>query len=109
MGMMITLSVAVSLTLVSGAAVAQQTTGTVNSGSPPAAAVPPPAMPLGAVPEVGGPLISQPGSGLDKVAPDGVSTKTVRAVPCSTAAHETDGTTTCIGIPEGSAKAKNRH
>ena len=109
MGMMITLSVAVSLTLVSGAAVAQ-TTETINSGSAPAAAAPPPAMPLtGAAPEVGGPLISQSATGLDKVAPDGVSTKTVRAVPCSTAAHETDGTTTCIGITEGSAGAKNRH
>jgi hypothetical protein len=110
MGMMITLSVAVSLTLVSGAAVAQQTTGTLNSGSAPPAAAPPPAMPLtGAAPEVGGPLIPQSATGLDKVAPDGVSTKTVRAVPCSTAAHETDGTTTCIGITEGSAGAKNRH
>jgi hypothetical protein len=48
------------------------------------------------------------GPGLDKVAADGVSTKTVRAVPCSTAAHETDGTTTCIGIPEKSAAAKGR-
>jgi hypothetical protein len=109
MGMMITLSVAVSLTLVSGAALAQ-TTGTINSGSPPAAAAPPPAMPLtaGAAPEVGGPLISQSETGLSKVAPDGVSTKIVRAVPCSTAAHETDGTTTCIGISEGSAAAKRR-
>jgi hypothetical protein len=98
---MITLSGAVFLTLVSGAALAQQTTGTVGNGSPPAAVAPPPAMPLtaGAAPEVGGPLISQPGPGLDQVASDGVSTKTVRAVPCSTAAHETDGTTTCIGIP----------
>ena len=111
MGMMITLSVAVSLTLVAGAAVAQQTTGTINSGSPPAAAAPPPAMPLivGAAPEVGGPLISQSATGLDKVAPDGVSTKTVKAVPCSTAARETDGTTTCVGIiPDRGAKAKSR-
>jgi hypothetical protein len=97
-------------TLASGAAVAQQTTGTINGGSAPAAAPPPPAMPLtGAAPEVGGPLISQSETGLSKVAPDGVSTKIVRAVPCSTAARETDGTTTCIGIPEGSAGAKNRH
>jgi hypothetical protein len=110
MGMMFALSVAVSLTLASGAAVAQQTTGTINSGSAPAAAPPPPAMPLtGAAPEVGGPLISQSETGLSKVAPDGVSTKIVRAVPCRTAARETDGTTTCIGIPEGSAGAKNRH
>ena len=38
------------------------------------------------------------GPGRDVEGPDG-STKTVKAVPCSTAAHETDGTTTCIGIP----------
>ncbi len=44
--------------------------------------------------------------GLDEVGPDGISTKTVRAVPCSTAARETDGSTTCVGI-EGEAKAKN--
>ena len=48
------------------------------------------------------------GPGLDKVAPDSISTKTVGAVPCSAAARETDGTTTCIGIPEGSARAKRR-
>jgi hypothetical protein len=47
----------------------------------------------GSVPEV------YPGPGLDKVGPDGMSTKVVKAVPCSTAARETDGTTTCIGIP----------
>jgi hypothetical protein len=110
MGMMITLSVAVFLTLISGAAVAQQTTGTIGNGSPPAALAPP-AMPLtaGAAPEVGGPLISQSATGLSKVADDGVSTKIVAAVRCSTAARETDGTTTCIGIPEAGAKAKNRH
>jgi hypothetical protein len=47
----------------------------------------------GPVPEV------YPGPGLDEVGPDGISTKVVKAVPCSTAARETDGTTTCIGIP----------
>jgi hypothetical protein len=30
--------------------------------------------------------------------PDG-STKIVPARPCGKAAHETDGTTTCVGIP----------
>jgi hypothetical protein len=40
-------------------------------------------------------------TGLDVVAEDGVSTKTVKAVPCTTAARETDGTTTCVGIPSG--------
>lgn len=49
---------------------------------------------------IGGPVPEvHPGPGLDKVGPDGISTKVVRAVPCSTAARETDGTTTCIGIP----------
>jgi hypothetical protein len=74
MGMMITLSVAVSLTLVFGAALAQQTTGTI--GNPPAVA-PPPARPLtaGFAPKVGGSMISQSDTGLSKVAPDGVSTK----------------------------------
>jgi hypothetical protein len=39
--------------------------------------------------------------GMSRPAPDG-STKIVPARPCSTAAHETDGTTTCIGIPDRS-------
>jgi hypothetical protein len=43
---------------------------------------------------------SSAGPGLSTVAPDGVSTKTVKAVPCGTAARETDGFTTCIGIPD---------
>lgn len=30
---------------------------------------------------------------------DGVGTKTVPAKPCTTAARETDGKTTCIGVP----------
>jgi hypothetical protein len=29
-----------------------------------------------------------------------VSSKTVPARPCTTAAKETDGTTTCVGIPD---------
>ena len=45
------------------------------------------------------------GPGLDEVSPDG-STKTVKAVPCSAAARETDGSTTCVGIPDESARAK---
>jgi len=36
---------------------------------------------------------------LNVVGPDGISTKVVKAIPCSTAARETDGTTTCLGIP----------
>jgi hypothetical protein len=37
-------------------------------------------------------------TGLARPGPDGVSTVIVAARPCGTAAHETDGTTTCIGI-----------
>lgn len=48
----------------------------------------------------GGPVPeSYPGPGRDIVGPDGDSTKVVRAAPCSVAARETDGVTTCIGIP----------
>jgi hypothetical protein len=36
---------------------------------------------------------------LNVVAEDGISTKTVAAVRCSISARETDGTTTCVGIP----------
>jgi hypothetical protein len=39
-----------------------------------------------------------PVTGLAVLAADGVSTRTVAARPCGLAAHETDGTTTCIGI-----------
>jgi hypothetical protein len=38
-------------------------------------------------------------TGLTKPTADGVGTKVVPAKPCSEAAHETDGTTTCVGIP----------
>src|SRR6202163_224757 len=47
-------------------------------------------------------------TGLAKPGPDGVSTVIVAARPCGVAARETDGTTTCIGIPGESARAK-RH
>jgi hypothetical protein len=48
----------------------------------------------------GGPVSEvYPGAGRDEVGPYGISTKVVKAAPCSTAARETDGTTTCIGIP----------
>jgi len=38
-------------------------------------------------------------TGLSKPAEDGISTKIVPAKPCTSAARETDGTTTCVGIP----------
>jgi hypothetical protein len=42
---------------------------------------------------------SDSGPGLDVAGSDG-TTRTVKAVPCGVAAHETDGFTTCVGIPE---------
>jgi hypothetical protein len=52
-------------------------------------------------PEVSGAADFPPATttGLATTAADGVSTKVVPAKPCSTAARETDGTTTCVGIP----------
>jgi hypothetical protein len=80
---------------------AQQAPETVPSaptvGVAPSA--PGPAVPRDVVPEQGGPLHPAEQIGRDIVADDGVSTKTVRAAPCTTAARETDGTTTCVGIP----------
>jgi hypothetical protein len=43
-------------------------------------------------------------TGLSRPGPDGVSTVTVDARRCGVAAHETDGTTTCIGIPKKSRR-----
>lgn len=51
----------------------------------------------GLAPEPGSPLNPQSNAGLAKEAADG-STLMVPAVPCSAAARETDGTTTCVGI-----------
>ncbi len=56
-----------------------------------------------------GPLPSESsGPGLNVVSPDGSTTKTVRAVPCSSSARETDGFTTCVGVPDQSVKRKRR-
>jgi hypothetical protein len=43
------------------------------------------------------PQIDDGRPGLDVAGPDG-STKEVKPVPCSAAAQETDGSTTCVGI-----------
>ena len=57
----------------------------------------------------GGPLPEvNTGPGLNIVGPDGVSTRTVKAVPCGLAARETDGTTTCVGTSEGGKARKRR-
>lgn len=118
---MATLSFAMSLALSSSAVLAQQTPQAPNVDSTPSAASPPSVAsppPIGSPPPVGAPVLAAPTGGgpisitrdvgLTKVADDGISTKTVRAVPCSTAARETDGTTTCIGIPDRSRKSHRR-
>jgi hypothetical protein len=59
-----------------------------------------------AIPYSTGPLPAiDTGTGRAIVEPDG-STRTVKAVPCGKVARETDGFTTCIGIPDKSAAAK---
>jgi hypothetical protein len=93
---LISFSVTVSLLLLSSAALAQQPTGKTGDKL----VIPPPASPTptpystGALPQI------DSGHGRDVVGPDD-TTRTVKAVPCSTSARETDGTTTCVGIPEG--------
>jgi hypothetical protein len=73
-------------------------------------APPPPLVPAptGAAPTPGGPLLPNSTTGRSKVGKDGVSTEIVKSVPCSTAARETDGFTTCIGIPEASEATTRR-
>jgi hypothetical protein len=126
---LISFSVTISLALLSSASLAQQSPGTTGDtiGHPPPLAGPPPISeppttkppaPAASTPRASEPaskgdtyLPALPevdtGPGRDVVGPDG-STKTVKAVPCSTYAQETDGTTTCVGIPEGGAKTKDR-
>jgi hypothetical protein len=77
------------------------TPGTPGTGAPVPSGAPSALSFGGPLPEV------NTGPGLNIEGPDGVSTKTVKAVPCGLAARETDGTTTCVGISEG-AKAKKR-
>jgi hypothetical protein len=76
------ISVAAAFSLLASASFAQ----TPGSNPPPPSAVP------GGAPEVGSPLLPSTDAGLNKVASDGVSMQTVRAVPCKRAARCTDGT-----------------
>jgi hypothetical protein len=48
-------------------------------------------------------------TGLARTGPDGVSTVIVAARPCGVAAHETDGTTTCVGIPDRGPNLSRPH
>ena len=104
----IALIAAVAVTMLPLAGFAQQLPGTVPSETTVGVA---PSGPAGApgpnvVPQPGGPLNPGTQTGRDVVASDGISTETVKAVPCSTVARETDGTTTCIGIPDASERRR---
>src|SRR5882757_3100053 len=99
---------AVAVTMLPLAGFAQQLPGTVPSETTVGVA---PSGPAGApgpnvVPQPGGPLNPGTQTGRDVVASDGISTETVKAVPCSTVARETDGSTTCIGIPDRPARRR---
>jgi hypothetical protein len=92
---------AIPFALLSWTALAQQAPDT---GSPGYLGAYGPAGP--AKPYSTGPLPqSDAGPGLDVLGPDD-STKTVKAIPCSSFARETDGSTTCVGIPDQSTRAK---
>jgi hypothetical protein len=126
---LMSVSVTFFLSLLSTTALAQQPPGLSpnTQNAPPLVAAPPvaekpaatsaPEAAKGYIGAYGPPGPSKPywtgplpeadtGPGRTVVEPDG-SVKTTKAVPCSTFARETDGTTTCIGLPEES-KAKKR-
>ncbi len=102
------LSGAILLVLLSSTAPAQQPSGPNGDAAPKGytGAYAPPSTPP--TPYSTGPLPQiDTGIGLSVVAADG-STKTVKAVPCSSFARETDGSTTCVGIPDESPKRGRR-
>jgi hypothetical protein len=97
----VTFSVAAAFAVLAPDAFAQTEAPKGYTGAYAPAGTPPTPYSAGPLPQV------DTGPGLDVAAPDG-STKTVKAAPCSAAARETDGTTTCVGIPDEGAKVKNR-
>jgi hypothetical protein len=90
----ISLSLATAFTVLAAAAFAQTDATKGYTGASAPGGTPPTPYSTGA--DVL-PQIDDGKPGMDVAAPDG-STKTVRPVPCSVAAQETDGSTTCIGI-----------
>jgi hypothetical protein len=131
---LISFSVTIFLALMSWAVQAQQSPGTPGDtigrlpplpGPPPISGPPSAAQPATAgapgytgayapagtpptTPYYTGPLPqASEGPGLNTVGPDG-STRTVKAVPCGLFARETDGFTTCVGIPDQSSGRRRR-
>ncbi len=95
----VTLSAAAAFVVFAPDAFAQTETPKGYTGAYAPAGTPPAPYSTGPLPEI------DTGTGRVIVEPDG-SAKTVKAVPCGTAAHETDGFTTCVGIPDTGTKAK---
>ena len=48
------------------------------------------------------------GAGSNTIGQEDDSTRKVKAVPCGVAAKETDGSTTCIGIPDQTSNRRSR-
>jgi hypothetical protein len=105
------ISFSVALALLSSASFGQQGPGTtVDKPAGPPQGQPTPqgytgayGPPGPATPYYTGPLPDvDVGTGLSVEGPHG-TTGTVKAVPCGLSAQETDGTTTCVGIPNEAA------
>jgi hypothetical protein len=75
--------------------------------APPALGGPGPAQLNGVAPPPATGMLPSTTPGSYQVDNDGISKKAVKAAPCSTAARETDGFTTCIGIPDHHERSKN--
>jgi hypothetical protein len=91
------------IALMSLPALAQQAPATTGAPpGPPATVAPPPYVPstVGVAPPVSHPPIPVPSPEQE------VPLAPVKTAPCSVSARETDGTTTCIGIPSERARAK---
>lgn len=73
---------------------------------PPALGAPGPAQPNGAAPPPAAGALPSTTPGSYQASYDGISKKSVKAAPCSTAARETDGFTTCIGIPDDQERSR---
>ena len=74
--------------------------------APPALGGPGPAQLNGAAPPPATGMLPSTTPGSYQVGDDEISKKAVKAAPCSTAARETDGFTTCIGIPDNHERSR---
>ena len=127
---LISFSATVLSSLLSSAVLAQQPPTGDAIGHPPQIPGPPPISepsatkqpaPAASAPEASDPAYGSPGAATPyfsgpmpemdagpgrAIAGSDGSTKIVKAVPCSTAARETDGFTTCVGIPAKNSKRR---